>query len=63
MCATLLRKKPVAEQEAEFGILNRTDPGKCCQLRKVEPLFSALQEYDIWFTGLRREQSPTRART
>lgn len=57
----LAAKKSVSEQEAEFGILNRTDPGKCCQLRKVEPLFSALQDYEIWFTGLRREQSPTRA--
>lgn len=56
----LTANKSVAEQEAEFGILNRTDPGKCCQLRKVEPLFAALQEYDLWFTGLRREQSPTR---
>jgi phosphoadenosine phosphosulfate reductase len=56
----LTAKKTVAEQEAEFGILNRTDPAKCCGLRKVEPLFAALQDYDIWFTGLRREQSPTR---
>jgi phosphoadenosine phosphosulfate reductase len=50
----------VAEQEAQFGILNRTDPTRCCQLRKVEPLMRALEPYDIWFTGLRREQSPTR---
>ena len=56
----LTAKRTVAEQEAEFGILNRSDPGKCCQLRKVEPLFAALQDYDVWFTGLRREQSPTR---
>ncbi|HEX4002155.1 MAG TPA: phosphoadenylyl-sulfate reductase [Candidatus Acidoferrales bacterium] len=56
----LAAKQSVAEQEAQFGILNRTDPGRCCQLRKVEPLFSALENYDIWFTGLRREQSPTR---
>jgi phosphoadenosine phosphosulfate reductase len=56
----LTARKSVAEQEAEFGILNRTDPGRCCQLRKVEPLFAALQDYDVWFTGLRREQSPTR---
>ena len=56
----LAAKKSVAEQEAEIGILNRTDPGKCCNLRKVEPLFEALQQYDVWFTGLRREQSPTR---
>ena len=50
----------VADQEAQFGILHRIDPGKCCHLRKVEPLFRALRSYDIWFTGLRREQSPTR---
>ena len=53
-------KQSVADQEAQFGILNRTDPGRCCHLRKVEPLFSALEDYDVWFTGLRREQSPTR---
>jgi len=56
----LAAKQSVADQQAEFGILNRTDPGKCCQLRKVEPLFSALENYEVWFTGLRREQSPTR---
>ena len=51
----------VQEQEAQFGILYRTEPTKCCQLRKVEPLQRALEPYDIWFTGLRREQSITRA--
>jgi phosphoadenosine phosphosulfate reductase len=33
----------------------------CCARHKVEPLFGALEEYDLWFTGLRREQSPSRA--
>lgn len=56
----VIPKQTVAGQESEFGILNRSDPGRCCQLRKVEPLFTALHEFDIWFTGLRREQSPTR---
>lgn len=51
---------PVPEQERKFGILNRTDPSRCCQLRKVEPLMAALEDFDVWFTGLRREQSPTR---
>lgn len=50
----------VAEQESVFGILNRSDPTRCCQLRKVEPLLGALEPFDVWFTGLRREQSPTR---
>jgi phosphoadenosine phosphosulfate reductase len=53
-------KETVERQESEFGILYRSDPTKCCQLRKVEPLFQALELYEIWFTGLRREQSPTR---
>jgi phosphoadenosine phosphosulfate reductase len=53
-------RKTVAQQEAEFGILYREEPTKCCQLRKVEPLLEALEPFEIWFTGLRREQSPTR---
>lgn len=32
----------------------------CCHIRKIEPLRRALKRCDIWLTGLRREQSPTR---
>jgi phosphoadenosine phosphosulfate reductase len=53
-------RQSVPDQESEFGILYQSDPTRCCQLRKVEPLFHALEPFDIWFTGLRREQSPTR---
>jgi phosphoadenosine phosphosulfate reductase len=53
-------EQSVPGQEAEFGILYKTDPGKCCHLRKVVPLFGALRAYKVWFTGLRREQSPSR---
>jgi phosphoadenosine phosphosulfate reductase len=51
----------VAQQEGQFGILNQTAPDRCCGFRKVEPLFSGLEPYDVWFTALRRDQSPTRA--
>lgn len=51
----------VAEQESQFGILNQTDPGRCCGMRKVRPLFAALEPYQLWFTGLRREQAKSRA--
>jgi phosphoadenosine phosphosulfate reductase len=51
----------VADQEERFGILHQSDPTRCCQIRKVEPLMRGLAAYDVWFTGLRREQSPTRA--
>ncbi len=33
----------------------------CCEIRKVEPLKRALRGSDAWITGLRREQSSTRA--
>jgi len=56
----VLPAQTVEEQESAFGILNRSDPTRCCQLRKVEPLLGALEPFDVWFTGLRREQSPTR---
>jgi phosphoadenosine phosphosulfate reductase len=57
----LIPAKTVPEQEAEFGLLHQIDPGKCCGLRKVEPLFAAVAGYNIWLTGLRREQARTRA--
>ncbi len=50
----------VADQEAQFGILNQTAPDQCCKLRKVGPLFAGLADYETWFTALRREQSKTR---
>lgn len=51
----------VAEHEAKFGVLHQIDPTQCCQIRKVQPLMRSLEPYTWWFTGLRREQSPTRA--
>ncbi len=57
----LLPQKTVAEQEAERGLLYRSEPDTCCKLRKVEPLFKAIAEYRVWITGLRREQAKSRA--
>jgi phosphoadenosine phosphosulfate reductase len=40
----------------------RTDSTQaCCAHHKVGPLFSALEHYDVWYTALRRDQSPSRA--
>jgi phosphoadenosine phosphosulfate reductase len=39
------------------------DPDACCGMRKVVPLQRALDGVDAWITGLRRDQSPTRANT
>jgi phosphoadenosine phosphosulfate reductase len=60
----LINVQPAQRREANeagYGKLYQTHPDQCCDLRKVVPLLSALEEYEIWFTGLRREQSPTRA--
>jgi len=51
----------LAEHEAQFGLLHIVQPAECCRIRKVEPLMRHLEPFDWWFTGLRREQSPTRA--
>ena len=49
------------EHEKQFGLLHIVEPTQCCAIRKVEPLMRSLEPFDWWFTGLRREQSPTRA--
>ncbi len=50
------------EQAASHGDeLWKRDPAACCGLRKVEPLRAKLAGLDAWITGIRREQSPTRA--
>ena len=56
-------EQSVADQEAEFGLLNKTDPTQCCFLRKVVPLRKTLARYDAWVTGVRRVDAPTRADT
>jgi len=34
---------------------------ECCEIRKVEPLKRALENIDLWVTGLRAEQSSARS--
>jgi len=54
-------EETVVEQEAWSGPLYRFDPDRCCNLRKVQPLHRSLEGFDIWFTGLRRDQAATRS--
>lgn len=50
------------QQSARYGDhLYARQPDLCCQIRKVEPLKRALEDLQAWITGIRREQSPTRA--
>lgn len=61
---TLTPRRSVAEQDAEYGPrLHERDPDRCCALRKVAPLQEGLAGYAAWATGLRRDESPTRANT
>ncbi|QSB04439.1 phosphoadenylyl-sulfate reductase [Natronoglycomyces albus] len=57
-------RQTVGLQDGEFGprLWDRR-PDECCALRKVLPLADALADYDGWATGLRRDESPTRADT
>ena len=57
-------EQTVREQDAEFGAnLFDRDPGLCCARRKVAPLQRALRDYEVWFTGVRRDEAPTRIGT
>ncbi|TDQ49630.1 phosphoadenylyl-sulfate reductase [Actinorugispora endophytica] len=54
-------RRTVAEQDRDLGPrLHGRDPNICCHLRKVEPLQQALEPYEAWLSGLRREDSATR---
>jgi phosphoadenosine phosphosulfate reductase len=54
----------VAEQHKLAGPnLWERNPDRCCHIRKVEPLVRTLDPYDAWISGIRRDQSPSRADT
>lgn len=60
----VLPEQTVAEQDAEFGAkLFERDAALCCARRKVAPLQDALAGYEVWFTGVRRDEAPTRTNT
>jgi phosphoadenosine phosphosulfate reductase len=52
----------VAEQKKLYGDeLWKSAPDQCCSIRKLQPLAEELSKYQAWVSGLRREQSATRA--
>jgi len=53
----------VAERGPNLFYRSIDDRQRCCDVRKVRPLQRALATVDGWITGLRREQTMTRART
>ena len=58
-------KKPAItldEQSEKYGpALWERDPNQCCNIRKLIPLNETLSSAKAWISGLRREQSETRA--
>jgi phosphoadenosine phosphosulfate reductase len=64
---TIERRKPaltLEEQEHREGPhLFARDPDRCCGIRKVMPLGETLRGYRAWVSGVRRDQSDTRATT
>jgi phosphoadenosine phosphosulfate reductase len=59
---TLTAKQSVEQQDTSFGArLYERNPDQCCALRKVMPLRAALKDYTAWASGLRRDETASRA--
>jgi phosphoadenosine phosphosulfate reductase len=52
---------PEEQQAAHGPALWETEPDKCCDLRKVQPLRRKLSELKAWGTAVRRDQTRQRA--
>lgn len=54
---------PLEQQAGLYGDeLWARDPDACCGIRKVDPMRSALSAVDCWVSGIRRQDSQTRAK-
>jgi phosphoadenosine phosphosulfate reductase len=64
---TIERRHPAltldTQARQEGPALYRRDPDRCCAIRKVAPLAETLRDYRAWISGIRRDQSATRAQT
>jgi phosphoadenosine phosphosulfate reductase len=52
---------PEEQAQIHGSELWKRDPDLCCNLRKVEPLRRKLAELRAWITGIRRDQTESRA--
>lgn len=53
-------EKMVSEKGINLFYYSVENRKLCCGIRKIEPLKRALAGNEIWITGLRKQQSPTR---
>lgn len=51
-----------AYEAAHGGPVYKTDPDRCCGDRKLQVLQRVSRGFDAWMSGIRRDQSPQRAR-
>lgn len=49
-----------AFEASNGGPMYKTEPDQCCYHRKLVPLRRALEGYEAWISGIRRDQSPFR---
>ncbi|MBA3431692.1 MAG: phosphoadenylyl-sulfate reductase, partial [Actinobacteria bacterium] len=54
-------RSPEHQEEIYGPALYRRRPDQCCTINKVEPLQKALDGFDAWISGLRRDQSRLRS--
>ena len=49
------------QQKDRNGVFHYvSDSNYCCQINKIEPIRKVVTEYDIWISGIRRDQSSER---
>jgi phosphoadenylyl-sulfate reductase (thioredoxin) len=58
-----VRPEQTVEQQAvsEGPALWKSDPDRCCERRKMQPLRTTLDDFDAWLSAIRRDQTPDRA--
>jgi len=48
------------QRNAKGRLLYTSEPDRCCYFNKIQPLEAILGDYDIWISGVRRDQTAVR---
>ena len=53
---------PKSEQKNSCGdFLFTSDPDRCCDFNKIQPLDRVMTQFDVWISGVRKDQTAFRA--